>query len=60
MKKKRKIYNISYAITMVIIIGLLLAPIENDMIDMLLAIFAVVLTSIFTYTNRHDIPYRRR
>lgn len=56
----RKRYNIVYAILMAIIIVLFLVPLQNDMVDMLLGIFAVILTSVFTYTNRHDIPRKRR
>lgn len=56
----RKRYNIIYAIAMIVIIVLFLVPINNDMVDMLLGMFAIVLTSIFTYSNRHEISRKRR
>ena len=58
--KHRKVYNLVYAITMVLILGFFLLPFQNDMVDMLLGILAIILTSIFTYTNRHDFPRKRR
>jgi len=49
----KKIYNISYAIILLsIVIFFIFFQEINDMTIMLLAAFAIILTSIFTYSNR--------
>lgn len=58
---QRKYYYIIYAATLVIILTLLIAiPDLNDFWQMVLGGLAIVLTSIFTYSNRHDILRKRR
>ena len=49
----RKIYNIIYAFIMVgLMIGFILIRNENDMLRMVYAATAIIMTSIFTYANR--------
>lgn len=49
----KKAYNIVYAIIIVsIIIYFVVMNDYNDMIEMLLAAVAIILTSVFTYSNR--------
>ncbi len=50
MRKKR--YTITYAVTMVIILVLALIFRRQDMVLMILAIIALFMTSIFTYSTR--------
>ncbi|GEM_PF-2486010 len=58
---QRKYYNIIYAAALVIILTLLIAiPNLNDFWQMLLGGIAIILTSIFTYSKRHDIFRKRR
>jgi hypothetical protein len=56
---KRKLYNIIYAACLVIITGLfLLFPDLSDGVQMLLGTAAILLTSIFTYSNREVLRKR--
>lgn len=61
MKVKRKHYNIVYAISMISIIVVFLAiPQMKDIFQMILGAIAITLTSIFTYSNRHEVSRKKR
>ena len=50
---KKSIYNIVYAFTLIfILIVLLVFPNLDDTLTLIIASIAIILTSIFTYSNR--------
>jgi len=57
---KRKHYNIIYFITMIsIIVAFISLPEMKDLFQMILGALAIILTSIFTYSNRHEVQRKR-
>ncbi|WP_158497952.1 hypothetical protein [Candidatus Izimaplasma sp. HR1] len=51
--KKKGIYNIIYAVVMVFLVAILvILPDLDDTLTLILASLAIILTSIFTYSNR--------
>jgi 1,4-dihydroxy-2-naphthoate octaprenyltransferase len=57
---KNYMYKLLYLITIIVIILLLvLVNNMNEMVQMILGAIAIILTSMFTYSIKDDIPYRR-
>ena len=55
----KRMYNILYAVSMVVIIVLLLV-VKGDAYQMFFGALAIILTSIFSYSNRDAISRKRR
>ncbi len=57
---KNPLYKILYLITIITIILLLVLWNDmNEMVQMILGAVAIVLTSMFTYSIKDEIPYRK-
>lgn len=53
-------YKLLYLVSIIVIITLLvLINNMNEMVQMILGAVAIILTSMFTYSIKDDIPYRR-
>ena len=58
---KRLMYNLAYAIILLVVILLfVLIPSLSDGMQMFLGTIAIILTSIFTYSNREVLRKRRQ
>lgn len=53
---KHRYYNYFYAANMLIIIGILVFVPLSDFWQMICGGYVIILTSIFTYSNRRAIP----
>lgn len=57
---KNHMYKLIYMVAIIVIITLLvLVNNMNEMIQMILGAVAIILTSMFTYSIKDEIPYRR-
>ena len=57
---KNHVLKLVYLITIIVIILLLVLVNDmNEMMQMILGALAIILTSMFTYSIKDEIPYRR-